>query len=101
MNSMPPADFGAHGSRQSPQGNAGHYPSPVDAAALAFTGPGSKVGATPTSQMPEQARAGAFEMDESVREFTGNPRDSGGPVCPQNCDNVRPSPSVRYVPGAT
>lgn len=43
-----------------------------------FSNAGSREGGP--SPMPEAARSGAMECDESCRGYTGNPRDGGGPL---------------------
>lgn len=95
---MPPSDFGAHGAKQTPTGCAGHKTCDGEATAerLAFAGPGTREGTTAGAFIPEQFREGAFTPDLSVRDYTGNPHDSGGPVKAQNTGNRAPMSGAKW-----
>lgn len=77
MNRYPAADGGAPGRKASFSGQDGCLAPNAQsiATAKALNGPGTKQGGP--SPMPAAARSGAFTVDESVRCYTGNPRDAG------------------------
>lgn len=68
-----PRDFSAHGKAASFSGSNGSTRTTPQGP---FEGMGSKEGRP--SPMPEDVRRGAFECDDSCREYTGNPRDQAG-----------------------
>jgi len=70
----------------SPHGKAPSFSGPNGQKALdshsrsterAFANMGAKNGIV--TEIPHSARAGAFECDESCREYSGNPHDAAGP----------------------
>lgn len=70
-----PGDFGAHGAAPSFSGSNGSTATKREGD---FANMGSREGGP--SPMPDSARAGAFQCDESCQEYTGNPRDGAGPL---------------------
>lgn len=77
MNRYPVADGGAHGRKASFSGSDGCLApnAQSEATARALSGPGTSQGGP--SPIPSRDRSGAFEVDESVRCYSGNPRDNG------------------------
>lgn len=77
MNRYPVADGGAHGRKASFSGSDGCLAPNAQsiATAKAFANEGTSQGGP--SPIPSRDRSGAFEVDESVRCYSGNPRDNG------------------------
>lgn len=81
-----PRDFGAHGRPASHTGSNG-MPRTVNDG-LMDHGEAKEGGPSP---MPADARSGAFMPDESVREYTGSPRDAAGSYGRSAAPNPAPS----------
>lgn len=90
-----PEHMGAPGHSPTPSRDDGHRcADDPEATRMAMSGPGTRQGLG-SPNIPEHIRAGAFQPDLSVEEYSGRPGDSGGHVMEPKRGNKVPEPSVK------